>query len=210
MRASFVVGIAVVGALYARAAAQPGNTPPPPPPQPPPYQPYPTPPPAPPPVAGPIAGEKSPGMALALSLGGTVGSFALASVGGGVENDALATIGGLGMWVAPSFGHWYAGKLWTHGLTMRMAGAGAIVVGAVLLIDDCVNDEVGCDGETPGFALIIGGAGLFVIGGVYDIVTAPTSAHRYNERLRARTAGGWAVAPVITQERAGLVLGTRF
>ncbi len=74
-------------------------------------------------MSGPVAGEKSEGTALALSLGGTVASLAMLAVGENQTNDGLGAIGGIGIWVAPSFGHWYAGKLWTQGLTLRLAAA---------------------------------------------------------------------------------------
>jgi hypothetical protein len=201
MRAVLVVLVVLVGSV-GRVDAQPGNAPPPPPSG---YAPAP-----PPPASGPVAGEKSPGTALLLSLGGTVASLALMGVAEGAQNDGIGAVGGIGVWVAPSFGHWYSGKLWTDGLTLRFAGAGAIIVGAVLLIGDCINDEVGCDDETPAFVLIVGGAGAFVAGGIYDIATAPGAAHRHNERLRARASYGWAVAPMVTRDRAGLVVGGSF
>ncbi|MBZ0230852.1 MAG: hypothetical protein K8M05_00750, partial [Deltaproteobacteria bacterium] len=160
------------------------------------------------PPAGPVAGEKSPTTALALSLGGTLASFALVAAAESRDNDDLAAAGGIGIWIAPSFGHWYAGKLWTDGLTWRFAGAGAVLVGAVILLSECFNED-DCN-EGPGFAFVYGGMAAFAVGGVYDIVTAPGSARAHNKRLRARAAGRWALTPVVTSDRAGLVLGGSF
>jgi MFS family permease len=188
--------------------AQPGNAPPPPPPV---YAPPPPPPgyPVPPPASGPVAGEKSPGVALALSLGGTVGCVALGGLADTTGNDGLATAGGLCLWVAPSFGHWYAGTWWTTGMTLRTAALGGLVVGAALLFDECVNDEVGCD-EGISTAVLLGAAFTFIGGIVYDVATAPGAARKHNRRLRERAAYGWTLAPVVTPDRAGFVLRTRF
>jgi len=203
MRGWPYLGIAIALAVADTAAAQPGNAPiAPPPPPPPGYAP------APPPVTGPIAGEKSESTALALSLGGTIASIGLMAIGESQNNDDLGAIGGIGVWVAPSFGHWYSGKLWTNGMTLRLAGAGAVVVGAVMLIG-CIDSENSCE-DGPAVVLFVGGAGAFVAGGVYDIVTAPRSAREHNESLRLRAAGGWAITPVVTHDRAGLVFGGRF
>jgi hypothetical protein len=159
-------------------------------------------------MSGPVAGEKSEGTALALSLGGTAASLAMLAVGENQANDSLGVIGGIGIWVAPSFGHWYAGKPWTHGLTLRLAGAGAIVVGAVLLIS-CIDGEGDCE-DGPLVVLLVGGAGAFVAGGVYDIATAGSSVRAHNQRLRVQAAGGWSIAPMVRPDRAGLTLSGRF
>jgi hypothetical protein len=185
-----------------RAAAQPGNT------APGAWQP---PPPPPPTVSGPIAGEKSASVALTLSLGGTVGSYVLAVAGGELQNEGLSTVGALGIFVAPTFGHWYAGKAWSDGLTMRLAGTGAMVVGAIILLGDCGFEGDCDDGDVVGGAILIyGGAAAFVAGGIYDIATAPGQARKYNARLRERAARGWALAPSVSRDRAGLVFSGRF
>jgi hypothetical protein len=205
MRALLVIGIIISVTVTAGvASAQPGNTapgswaPPPPPPT---------------TTTGPVAGEKSPGVALGLSLGGTVLSIALASADDGSDPDnTLGTIGGIGVWIAPSFGHWYAGKAWTPGLTARFAGAGAVVIGAVMLIGCYDSEDNGCEDESggTGIVLLYGGAAAFVGGVVYDIATAPGQARKYNERLRERSTRQWALTPTVSHDHAGLVLGGRF
>lgn len=206
MRGAVVV-LVVLMVSATVAIAQPGNTPPGGGPT---YGPAP-PTTTPPPVTGPIPGEKSPGIALSLSLGGTVGSYVLAVAGGETESDGLSTVGAIGVFLAPSFGHWYAGKGWTDGLTLRLAGIGAVMVGAILLIGDC-GFEGSCsdDEEAPAAIIMVVGAGAYVGGTILDIATAPGQARTYNERLRERAANGWALAPVVTGDRAGLVLSGRF
>lgn len=202
----FVVVLVVLMVSATVASSQPGNTPlgggPT-------YGPAPVPPP-PPPVAGPIPGEKSPGIALALSLGGTVGSYVLAVAGGETQSDELSSMGAIGVFLAPSFGHWYAGKGWTDGLTLRLAGVGGMMVGLILLLGDCgFEGDSSCD-EAPGTVLMVVGAGAYVGGTILDIATAPGQARKYNERLRERAANGWALSPVVTGDRAGFVLSGRF
>jgi hypothetical protein len=193
-----IVGIAL-GALAGVAGAQPGNTPV--------YAP--PPPPGPAPVTGPLPGEKSPGVAVTLSLGGTVASYVLLVAAEETQNDGLATLGALGVFLMPTAGHWYAGKLWTDGLTLRLAGIGAVFVGTLLLLD--CGLEGNCEDEGPATAMFVLGAGAYVVGSVLDIATAPAEARTYNARLRERTtAGSWAIAPVVSHNGGGLVLGGRF
>jgi hypothetical protein len=202
-----VVVLVVLMVSATVAVAQPGNTPlgggsv---------YGPAPTPPPPPPPVTGPLPGEKSPGIALSLSLGVTVGSYVLAVAGEETQSDGLSTVGALGIFLGPTVGHWYAGKGWTDGLTLRLAGLGAVMVGVILLLD-CGFEGSCSDGEeSPAAIVMVLGAGAYVGGTIYDIATAPGSARAYNARLRERAANGWALAPVVTGDRAGFVLSTRF
>ncbi|HUQ01897.1 MAG TPA: hypothetical protein VM261_05340 [Kofleriaceae bacterium] len=207
-RGSSVVVVVVVAVtlvlLVARdARAQPGNTPV----TAPAYGPYA---PAPPAPTGPLPGEKSPGIAMTLSLGGTIASYVLIVAADEGQNDGLATLGALGVFLMPTSGHWYAGKVWTDGLTLRAAGIGAVFVGAMIALGDC-GFESECDDEGPAIAMLILGTGAYVGGTVLDIATAPGQARRYNARLRERaTAGSWAIAPTISRDGGGLVLGGRF
>lgn len=196
-RAPLVVAVVCLLAAGGDALAQPGMTP--------------VAPPAGEPASapGPVAGEKSESLALGLSLGATVGSIALASFAEKNDSDELDLAAAAGIWFGPTVGHWYAGKAWTPGLTARFAGAGAIVLGALMLIGDCF-DCTEDDNVAAGIVLMYGGAAAFVGGAVHDIATAPRSARRYNARLRARAAARWSVAPTVGRGRAGLVVGASF
>lgn len=202
--------IAVLAAA-ATAHAQPGASPVAAPPGPPPPAYTPAPYGAPPPQIE--INEKSPGTALILSLGGTVASFAIAA--SGTENALLGTTAGLGMWLAPSFGHWYVGDGWTTGLTYRMAGGAAVAAGAIWVVSQCVSHDggggSGDDCGTGGFALMIGGGAAFFGGMIYDIATAPGAARRHNERQRQRaTQYQYSVTPTIGGDRVGFAVGGRF
>lgn len=179
-----VVALALIALLATGAAAQPGNTPP----------------------NLPVRGERSAELAAALSLGGTALSIGLIAASDG--GDDLAMYGVLGLAVTPSLGHWYAGKWWTHGMTARLAGATATLVGGVMLFA-CIDSDEDCS-VAPAVVLLYGGMGTFVIGGIYDIATAARSAHQHNDRLRARAGASWAITPVVAPDRAGVALSGRF
>ncbi len=205
MRLALLMVATILTADGATATAQPGNAP-----LAAPWAPAP-------PVVGPVAGEKRESTALWLSLGGTVASIGLLalaentandSTGSGDLADGLGTVGAIGLWFAPSAGHWYAGKLWTTGLGLRLAGAGVALVGVVLLVG-CIDSDNTCD-EGAAAVLMVGGAAAFVGGGIYDIATAPTSVREHNDRLRGNLGRGWSVAPSVRRDGAGLVVGGRF
>lgn len=163
--------------------------------------------PAPVPAVAARGSRKDPNMALALSLGGTLGSLALISLGDATENETLGTAGALGIWLAPSFGHWYAGQGWTTGLKWRLAGTAAATAGIMWFAVECIP---GCDdGAHPGLLLAIGGGVAFVGGVVNDIATAPRAAREHNARIE-----GWlrdvTVRPTFGSGRAGLAVGGRF
>jgi hypothetical protein len=158
--------------------------------------------------AGEVPEIKSPGTALALSLGGTVAAYALAGLGGASESGPLGAAGSLGIWLAPSLGHWYAGRGWTPGLKWRLGGAGAAVIGMMWFFTDCIGD--GCNEDFhPGLFMMLGGGGAFVGGTIHDIATAPEAARQYNLRAAGRVQG-LSVRPTVGAGRAGLALGGRF
>ena len=77
--------------------------------------------------------------ALALSLGGEVASVAmLVAPAFAPDNQvvpAIAVAGAVGTFVAPSFGHWYAGSgLWTKGMSLRAGGLAVAAIGSMALM----------------------------------------------------------------------------
>jgi hypothetical protein len=201
MKTAIVTGSLLL-ALAGRAAAQPGMTEP-----------------AldsapPPPAAQAPAGEQlSESTALALSLGGTIGSWGLLLgspfVPGG--EGLMVTAGGLGIFFAPSFGNWYAGQGFTRGLGLRLGGGAIVIAGAIVaLMEDPISfgHDDGPEDEEPavyGPAIAIAGLGLLAWGTVDDIVRAPGAARRKN-----RERAGLALTPLVTPKAAGFVLGGRF
>jgi hypothetical protein len=207
MKTAIITG-ALLLALAGRAFAQPGMT-----------EPGLEPLPPPPPAQVPAGEELSEGTALALSLGGTAGSWALligsplVGIGGGNEEAAalMGTAGSLGIVLAPSFGHWYAGKYLTRGLGLRLGGGALMITGLIVaLMEEPLSfghdDEEDDDGDAVyGPAIAIAGVGMFVWGTIDDIVTAPGRVRRLN-----RERAGIAVAPIVTQHSAGFALAGRF
>ncbi len=154
------------------------------------------------PAAPPVQGEPlSEGVALGLSLGGTIASWALlVAVVADEEDDhgTLATLGLLGTYVAPSAGHWYAGSFLTRGLGIRTAGAVATFAAIVKLIscDGCNDAEVEY--------LFYGGLLLYAAGTIDDIFNARGKVRQKNRER------GFTIAPVVTPQSTGLALGGRF
>lgn len=191
-------------ALTGSLAAQPGTTP------------Y-APPPQPAPVPVPVGEELSEGTALALSLGGTLVPWALAVAAPYVGENSLAAantislVSTIGIVIGPSLGHWYAGKYLTPGMGLRLGGGALAIVGGILFFastfsfghDDSDDDSGG--GAAAGALIMIGGAGMLVGGTIHDVVTAPRRVRRHNE-----ARAGYAIAPLVTDGAAGLVLGGRF
>jgi len=148
---------------------------------------------------------RSENLALTLSLGGTLVSWGLLiAAGGGFDNTTivLRTVGGFGVALAPSFGHWYAGKYFPRGMWFRLASPLVLTAGVGLVVNSYFQDSSA--GKTVGAVLALTGAGLFVYGTIDDIVTA-------RSRVRQRNRGrDFAIAPVVTSNAAGLTLGGRF
>lgn len=175
-------------------------------------------------------GPKSPGTALAWSLGGTAAAVGLVALGGAMTDRTtgdptplgagLSTVGSLTVWVAPSFGHFYADRYWTTGLKVRLGGVLVASAGAIAVFT-CVASETDGSGDDQcvlPLLLLGAGAGMVIGGAAHDVATAPRAARRYNARYAAR-AQGWAaahlqVAPTLVGSAAGrgpgLVLGGSF
>ena len=202
-RASAQPGTSASAQPGTSAPAQPGTSAP---------APVPATAPAPEPRPAGSGGPSSERTALALSIGGTLGSWGLLIASSGMVDDrasaaiALGSVGALGAVLGPSFGHWYAGKVATRGLGLRVGGIGSALLGLFLLVTDCPLDheETLCDSKI-GLVTLIGGAGLFLGGTIDDIVTAPRRVRRRNQRL-----AGVALAPMVTPRSAGLALGGWF
>jgi cell division septation protein DedD len=148
---------------------------------------------------------RSENLALTLSLGGTLVSWGLLiAAGPPTDNSAIAllTAGGVGVALAPSFGHWYAGKYFPRGMWFRLASPLVLTDGVALVVNSYFQDSSA--GKTVGAVLALTGAGLFVYGTVDDIVTARSRVRQWNQ------GHDFAIAPVVTSNAAGLTLGGRF
>jgi hypothetical protein len=132
--------------------------------------------------------EKSGGVALGLSVGFTAGGLVLLASG----NEIMALAGFGAFVVGPSTGHWYAHEAWNPGMGVRLAGVGMFIIGLTQVdlsfgFGHETDDEE--EDETVGTALIIGGMAAYVVGGLYEIISAPRAAERYNEDRRNLNLG---------------------
>jgi len=165
----------------------------------------------------PVGKSRSAVLALLLSLGGTIASYAALIGASGIAADSeevpnagasdnaintamwgLVIVGGVGLVVAPSLGHWYAGKYIPRGMWMRLASLVAVAGGIGMQF--APGEEIPTAGVLP----IIVGVGLFLSGTVDDIITAPLRARRYKRER------GVVITPLVTQSSAGLALSGRF
>ncbi len=133
--------------------------------------------------------EKSPGIAVGLSLAGTAAGYGALIAAGNTDSSGLAIVGLTGIVVGPSLGQIYAGETGRAvGHSLLRLGAGSIMVyGAMLTVFDCWGDEEGgeCDGSA-GPALMIGGALVGIGSSVYSIVDSAHAADRHNAARKQR------------------------
>ena len=66
-----------------------------------------------------------------------------------------------------------------------------------------------CDNDGLTAVAIVGGLAAFGIGTLDDVISAPLQARKKNDRNRA-AAMQLSIAPRITQQDAGVVIGGRF
>lgn len=143
------------------------------------------------PLPSEIIEVKSPGTALALSLGVTAGGLGLVALGSSLDHgssrdtgESLATVGSIAFFVGPTVGHIYAGNTWNTGLKWRL-GSLAVSFGGLVyalsqcgIFDECTqaeNDRAGI-----GAAVAVGGMITYFGATIYEVATAPASARNYN------------------------------
>lgn len=129
--------------------------------------------------------DLSPGVGLALSAGGATASIGLVAFGlmnttsnGWRPNFKLATVGLASSLITPSFGEWYAGKYWTAGLKLRLAGVAVATVGLsqlTICFEACSHPDNSAAAVLIGFGLVTYTAGI-----AWDIATAPSTVREKN------------------------------
>ena len=126
--------------------------------------------------------HKDPGTAVMLSAGGTLLSVGVLLVGVDTRNSTLAVAGALSSLITPAAGEIYAGKLFTPGIGLRLAGAGLAVVGVGEALN-CAFTTAPCDrNERLVSGLLIGGAVSYASGVVLDIALAGSAAEDFNRK----------------------------
>ncbi len=153
--------------------------------------------------------DKSPGIALGLSLGGTIASGVVLglAIANQPPSQPVIVAGAVGLALLPSAGHWYAHDYLSTGLLLRAgAVAGAAVLYGVLPCHRGDSPYEPCTSPgAQGVALGLGAA-AFGIGVLWDIGSAPGAAERYNDK-HSLSAN---LVPVVTRSGYGLALAGRF
>jgi hypothetical protein len=151
---------------------------------------------------------RSPGVALALSLGTSLAGVAALAVAGqadridpGSQPGWLAIGVGL-LAVGPTTGHLYANHPLNTGLAIRLASGAVGALGAGLFVDGGGRDGGG--ESLGGAALVVAGAFGYAAAMFYEIGDAPAAADRYNRRRRA------TLAPIAGGSQLGLALAGAF
>ena len=144
---------------------------------------------------------KSPAAAVLMSLTTTAaltaGGIALGAAG---SEQAGFGLFALGVVVAPSLGHFYAGE-WGHGLItsgLRLGLGTATLVTAVSSMFAHERDESGANGAAA-VGLGIATVGLML----YDIIDAPLAAKRTNKKRQR----AWLLAPTLARHGDALQPG---
>jgi hypothetical protein len=166
-------------------------------------QPYPSPKPA---------ARKDPRFAAAWSWIPTLAGAAMIATGvallgpdtGGTPTTTTLIVGGTaGIVVGPTLGHVYAEHTWSAGLALRVIGL-PVGFASGLALAGC-----GVGGRCPGAAAVaaaigfLGGAGAYVFGTGYELVTAPAAARDFNHAHHLDTT----IAPVPITTSSGVCPG---
>jgi hypothetical protein len=152
-----------------------------------------------------VPGERDPVHAGILSIGVPLAGVALVTVASKIDSGPIGAVGGAAIVIGPSLGHIYAGTPWNTGLKMRVAGLGVGVV-AGLMFMGAESGEVFCTGSKceAGIALGVAAIGLYGVGTVYEMFSAPAAVQRYNATLTV------APLPTGTGLAPGAVFGGHF
>ncbi len=151
------------------------------------------------------ADDKSPALALGLSVGSTVGGFVLV---GAIAGDSeapreLLLPGVLAVVTGPSWGHVYTGDydLAIGGTVLRLVGAAMVGEGRGKCVDnnsDDIDHPCSYENKTPG--LIAAGTILIVGTALAEMIDSPYAAKRYNREHAVTltptttTNGGYGLA----------------
>ncbi|HEY5925925.1 MAG TPA: hypothetical protein VIV11_29760 [Kofleriaceae bacterium] len=129
----------------------------------------------------PLRRPKDRGTAILASLGGTVAPLLIMmSIGGSTEPEKPIVLFGVAAVLLPSAGHWYAGKFFTTGMGIRLAGGLVATAGIAALAGD--------DDGTVSAAPALLGLAAVGVGVVWDLATAPSAVDAWNRKHATVTA----------------------
>ena len=135
--------------------------------------------------------DKSPELAVGMSIGVTLAGYVAMAEGANQDNAKLSVVGFGAVFFGPSLGQWYAGKTGGLGIAARGVGLTMMVYGISQLVSascaDCARpNDVSTDQRAK---LYLGtGAALWVGSTIYDIVVGYRETDRFNRRQHATFA----------------------
>ncbi|HEY6177724.1 MAG TPA: hypothetical protein VIX73_24875 [Kofleriaceae bacterium] len=137
-----------------------------------------------------------------LSLCGSLAAWGTLVIGAQFDHgsNSAVPIGAIATLLAPSLGQWYAGETLSRGFRTRLIGAGVMVAVAIPAIS-CVDE---CSPSRLLEAAFYTGLGVYIVGTLDDIVSAPNAARD------AQSQRSVALAPMIRRGGSGLVLTAQF
>jgi hypothetical protein len=148
-----------------------------------------------------------------LTLAGIAVPFALTylTYEPNTDNPVYAPIGGITGLLLPAAGHWYAGRIGTYGMLIRLGGLTAAMLG-LSYIDDadrCDRGEQVPDGcfasnRVVGRVAVALGIATWAGSWVYDVFSARREVRRYNRRTTVQ------IVPMIAHDTRGLAIGGAF
>jgi hypothetical protein len=163
----------------------------------------------------PVEPPKSPWTGFALAIGTTIGGVGLVALGDHLStfdhtsdfDGGLQLAGGALVLLGPSAGQFYVGRVATLGLGVRFVAASAFLSAGAFdppPVKCVVSSPPSCatsdDSTSAGIRIV--SATLFIVGAVYDVMTAPDDIENYNhEQFAARLT----LAPI--KSGAGYVPG---
>lgn len=159
--------------------------------------------------------DKSETTAFGLAVGGTLVGPALVALAINQGDSAgsplhaefwpMMATGGVAMVLGPSLGNWYAGKVGSTGLNLRLGGAAVVAVGAAMAIDGFhILDTPGNDTELLAGGLIgLAGLGMVATGTVLDLISAPHAAAEHDRHHLA-------FAPLVGAKQTGFAIAGTF
>ena len=158
------------------------------------------------PTKTPVLEEKSPAIAMGLSIGIPVaGALTMAFA----PKDGEKALGFFAMYIGPTTGQWYANKGGGLGLGLRLVSIAGAVGALLLTIDEECDVDTTCKATANDYVagtIAVGAAGLWIGSSVYDVVLARRAVAQWNQKLMLTPGlvgnGG--------QRGPGLFLGGRF
>lgn len=156
-----------------------------------------------------VSDDKSLGVAMGFSVGGTVAGLALVGTAFAIDRSNsvapyLASLGLTAALVMPSAGHWYARDSMRDGTLggyLRLGGGGVFLIGGMMWMVEEKGEEldpsVGIEKE-----VMLVGLGILAAGTIVDIALLPRAVRRANHTPAALRA-----LPIALDSHGGLGLG---